>query len=1606
MSTTDSTPRRHAEKLRERLASLSIDPVEQSTSVQLALDFLLFLVLFVTPWLISTELKEVFNTTKNCFLGFVSLAVVVVWAVDTIGRGEIIIPKTGAWVTLGLLAIWMTITLMWTGSLTIALRDWAYHMCLFALFFVTSVSVTSRDRMENLLHFAIAAGVVVAGFATLQYFELDNNIFGGLSRLLYTEDPTRIDPSTQLPVHGGLLSAFFDYATARQIHSWIDPRLFILPAKPEEPSKNYATMGHRNYVAGYLIALIPLVLSRLLAHLDVMLKEHKQEPLWSQGTRELLKVLGLMLFPLMLLATQWLMFAWMAVLVGVVAAGIAVMNPLVRSAFIYLASLVLLFMTVVQTHTRGAWIGLLVGIPFLVIVICWKERQAASQAERESVLEPLEAGGPDGGPRIEQELWDGAYARFALLLLAVGLKFALGMGMVGWALVFAAYAFALIHASAISGVAMGRGLAWRGALLAIAVVLKIFFVTERLSWVPALATLFEIVAYHTWFGFKPTFLHRASVLGMILPLFLVVGMFTWKEVDLGFIKFNNKLNKEWTSALGRFDDTFKFGVSTSTHQRYLIYLTTWNIIKDNPWNFLMGTGIGTFGMQYMPYQAKVLGQSRYEKLIPESNKSIYAHNEYLHYWSELGLIGLSLLVATGVLFFWRVYEDLRDCELSYDTLLYLGIVSSMMAVMAHILMSFCLHLAYTGSLFFVMCAFALRFYPGAVMRIGWKPRVEAAADHDGLTFHAGLALDAWGKVKGWVRFLLPGVRRQVDAGKDARPDLAPIVLTLIDPDGRSTDHKFAGLKAGQALPEDGEFFPLGQVIAERAAIPGNWSYRATCGGQEIGSGQIHVGATDHMPQVVAAVLLMGLAYFPAQRIVDVAVGERHWRDAFMKFRMQKFDESFLDYAKALERDGRKGEILFDFGRALMDSQRNVAAIDVFLAATENFVDPANYHNIALCYYKEYGRARDRGDKKAAQDFHDKTEWAYRKALELNVVYEQSLSNLIFMLTDKATDDPAKAREYLAEAERLGKLGVKIYRGNPQFWTAYGVVLAREEKAEEAVPPLLRALDLMLIDRAKRRLGELKADLEQQRGSFGQLAASRQNDKSRLDELNDRIADIESQQTGLQAALESALKKHDEAQKPHWDYQLSDTSTPLESKKAGETAVRLWLEILHDLDAFPGMTLDVNADRIRVNLAGIYQTRLNDRAEALRILENTTDRSEPMARGRYYDLVVNYYKEEMAKKPGDVALVSAYARRLAGWGFEREATVALYALLERNPLDRDAMMMLAESLYRQKYYDDSIKEYSRLLAALDPASSVASRVKARIQLVEIERAKEKAKPAPKPSATPPAPGAAPGPVPSLAPAPGPKASAAVPGPVPSPAPSVGVAPAPTPASASPAVPAPAVKAPAPAPAASVKVVAQAPAASASVAAPAPAASASVAAPAPAASASAAVPAPTASVSVAAPAPAASASVAAPAPAATASVVAPAPAASASVGAPAPSASVAAPAPAASASAAVPAPAASVSVGAPAPAASGSAVAPAPAAGASAAAPAPAASASVVAPAPAASAAVAAPATSSTVSASIAAPAPSPSPAVVGGQTVPVSVHVGPPGASPAPGAAPR
>ncbi|MBI4861777.1 MAG: O-antigen ligase family protein [Candidatus Riflebacteria bacterium] len=938
------------------------EPADQSPMERL-IDLGLGLVLLVTPCLISTGVKDVFNTPKNAFLGFAAVAVTAALFVQVLRGRSLAVPRLSMGLFLGLAAVWMTLSVAFCGCPELAVRDLGYHLALLSVFFVAVCAVTSRERIDRLLHCAMAAGVIVSGYAMLQYHGLDGPLFDGLGRVLLG-DPTRLSPSSG-QVAGGLLGWLLPDDAARQIGAWLDPRVLILPGKPEEPSKNYSFMGHRNYLAGYLIALIPLVVSRLLIHVDLLMKRWPTAAPRGRWLLAMLRVLALLVLPASVLALAAPPLRPVAALSWAALVGLVLVLPAARPVVVYLATLVLMLATVLQTHTRGAWIGLALGISFLIVTVWWKE----------------------GGA--------GRWRGLGIRLLAIG--------------------FALL--------------------------IKVVFVSSAASWIPLLVVVLELVVHHTVTGPTPRFLSPLALGLVMVPLAVVLVMFGWKSLDLAGVEIVNPLNREWVSAIDRIDDTFKCAVSTSTHQRWLIYRTALAIIFDSPRNCLVGTGPGTFGLHYMPYQARVLADAGNERLMPEANKSIFAHSEYLHYWSELGLVGLGLIFLAGLSLCRHLCRTLAGCRFDHDALRFIGIVAGVVAVLVHVAFSFCLHLPYTASLLCCLVAFSIRFYPCPVVE---------------LVPHRG-----------------------------PEPTRSPPSRSL-------------------------------------------WWGTAP----------------------LAAVLFALVAAAPVQRMLSVLTAEHHWREAHVMFRLQRFDEALVGYARALSHDPGRGEMLFDLGRALMDSGADREAVAAFESAAATFVDPATHHNVALCHYKQAVQCRERGLAARARRHLEEALEAYRRALALNPIYEQSLLNAAMLLADLARLDPARASARLVEAEALARRGARYHRGNTAMWAAYGEALALEGRLAESRLPLLRALARTVLDR-----------------------------RGRAPETGQEARSIPA------VRLQAAWRLFDRATASHLSAQLASDLSPAERDRYRARALADYLKVVSVFDRAPGR--DASETRLRQTLAHVF-----------------------------------------------------------------------------------------------------------------------------------------------------------------------------------------------------------------------------------------------------------------------------------------------------------------------------------------------------------------------------------------------------------------------------------
>jgi len=142
---------------------------------------------------------------------------------------------------------------------------------------------------------------------------------------------------------------------------------------------------------------------------------------------------------------------------------------------------------------------------------------------------------------------------------------------------------------------------------------------------------------------------------------------------------------------------------SSTQQRFLIWLSTIQIIKEHP---LLGSGIGTFRIHYPGSQGKVLSLEKNKKYIPVANKSINAHNDYLHLWAETGIIGLLCFFWLIFLFYKKSFKYLKEVKRE-DKFLLIGFMGMGIALLVDALFSFPFHIIQNGMLFPLMLSLSI-----------------------------------------------------------------------------------------------------------------------------------------------------------------------------------------------------------------------------------------------------------------------------------------------------------------------------------------------------------------------------------------------------------------------------------------------------------------------------------------------------------------------------------------------------------------------------------------------------------------------------------------------------------------------------------------------------------------------------------------------------------------------------------------------------------------------------------------------------------------------------------------------------------------------------------
>ena len=159
---------------------------------------------------------------------------------------------------------------------------------------------------------------------------------------------------------------------------------------------------------------------------------------------------------------------------------------------------------------------------------------------------------------------------------------------------------------------------------------------------------------------------------------------------------DNPLNKSAITVPQRAMTTFD-EQDPSINTRMLIWRNTFEMIKDKP---IFGSGIGTFKMNYLNYQAKFLrGNPEYIKYWTNAGES---HNEYLQMWAELGIIGLGIFIGIILMFYSLIIDYLKKNDSDKEKIIVFGLVLGITCFLIHCLFTFPLHVPALGVTFFIL----------------------------------------------------------------------------------------------------------------------------------------------------------------------------------------------------------------------------------------------------------------------------------------------------------------------------------------------------------------------------------------------------------------------------------------------------------------------------------------------------------------------------------------------------------------------------------------------------------------------------------------------------------------------------------------------------------------------------------------------------------------------------------------------------------------------------------------------------------------------------------------------------------------------------------------
>ncbi|GAF68582.1 unnamed protein product, partial [marine sediment metagenome] len=173
-----------------------------------------------------------------------------------------------------------------------------------------------------------------------------------------------------------------------------------------------------------------------------------------------------------------------------------------------------------------------------------------------------------------------------------------------------------------------------------------------------------------------------------------------------FYSTDNPLNKSAITVPQRAVSTFD-QQDLSINMHILKWKVTLEMIKDKP---LFGSGIGTFKINYLDYQADFLQKN--PGYIKYSGKAAEAHNEYLQMLAELGIPGFLVFLSIIFVFYSLALKYLKNKHNNQNRLIVFGLLMGITCFLIHCLFTFPFHVPVLGSTFFIFLGLSVVYIGG------------------------------------------------------------------------------------------------------------------------------------------------------------------------------------------------------------------------------------------------------------------------------------------------------------------------------------------------------------------------------------------------------------------------------------------------------------------------------------------------------------------------------------------------------------------------------------------------------------------------------------------------------------------------------------------------------------------------------------------------------------------------------------------------------------------------------------------------------------------------------------------------------------------------------